>query len=146
MLSVKEKLRKKGIPVTSQRISILKYISESFSHPTVERIFSDLSESMPALSRATVYNTLEAFVKCGLVRELRVDKEKARYEGTMREDHHHFYCTECKEVYDVIFGDEKKYSDVKEICGHKVNDFTAVFTGICRDCDRKNTNPGGAND
>lgn len=40
------------------------------SHPTAEELYHVLRDEDPGLSLATVYNTLDAFTRCGLVRRI----------------------------------------------------------------------------
>ena len=49
---------------------------------------------------ATVYNTLDALVRCGVVRQVKLDRTAIRYCPNMRE-HAHFYCEDCGRVFDV---------------------------------------------
>ena len=43
---------------------------------------------------ATVYNCLDALVKCGLARQVTLERGAARFCPNMRE-HGHFYCDSC---------------------------------------------------
>jgi hypothetical protein len=55
---------------------------------------------MPEISHATVYNCLDALVKCGLVRQVTLERGATRFCPNMHE-HCHFYCDECGTVFDV---------------------------------------------
>lgn len=55
---------------------------------------------MPEISFATVYNCLDVLVRCGLVREVTLERSPARFCPNMRE-HCHFYCEECGQVTDI---------------------------------------------
>jgi Fe2+ or Zn2+ uptake regulation protein len=55
---------------------------------------------MPEISMATVYNGLDALVKCGLVRQVTLERGAARFCPNMRE-HCHFYCDGCDSVFDI---------------------------------------------
>ena len=52
------------------------------------------------MSKATVYNTLNLFVECGLLRALTVDRDRVYYDSTV-EPHHHFYNVDTGEMIDV---------------------------------------------
>ncbi|HEY3055259.1 MAG TPA: transcriptional repressor [Thermoanaerobaculia bacterium] len=45
-------------------------------HPSADRVWHTVAESFPAISRATVYNTLHLFVEKGLLREVHLDPER----------------------------------------------------------------------
>ena len=74
-------------------------------HPTVEEVFIRAKQGMPDISMATVYNCLDALVKCGLVRHVNLDRAATRYCPNMKE-HCHFYCDECGGIFDVDFADD----------------------------------------
>jgi len=69
-------------------------------HPTAEQVFIRAKPGMPEISMATVYNCLDALVKCGLVRQVTLERGAARFCPNMRE-HCHFYCDRCDRVFDV---------------------------------------------
>jgi len=69
-------------------------------HPTAEQVFMRAKKGMPDISMATVYNCLDALVKCGLVKEVNVDRFAMRYCPNM-EEHWHFRCDTCGEVFDI---------------------------------------------
>jgi len=93
-------LRQKGIKASFQRISIYDYLRHSTAHPSVSQIFTDLHPTIPSLSRATVYNTINLFVDHKIVVPVQVDGPEARYDLADPE-HAHFHCTSCQEIYDI---------------------------------------------
>ena len=58
-------------------------------HPTAERVWSKVSKACPVISRATVYNTLNLFVKKGLLRQFVMDDGAAVFDSNTGR-HHHF--------------------------------------------------------
>jgi len=127
--NVSEILRKKGISVTTQRIEILKYLMQTKTHPTVEDIYLQIHSTFASLSRATVYNTVMAFKEVGLVQEITIEKEKARYDGNF-EAHPHFFCRTCQKVYDL--GAEVKLTYPHE--KYKVESEQIYLYGVCEYC------------
>lgn len=132
VLEAKGILQKTGIPVTMQRVTILKYLICCNQHPTVDEIFSGIKEEFPVLSKATVYNTLQTFVNSGIANELRIDREKSRYD-LVNTPHHHFLCTECGGIYDVKPEALAEIS-IKMLEGHDVEHFFGYFYGVCKNC------------
>jgi Fur family peroxide stress response transcriptional regulator len=65
---LKEKLKKKNINLSYQRLKVLEYLTQVRTHPTVDQIFTDLQKDISTLSKTTVYNTLRVLVQAGLVR------------------------------------------------------------------------------
>ena len=104
-------------------------------HPTVSTVHAALAGEMPTLSKATVYNTLNALVENGLLTALTITPEEIRYE-VKRGPHHHFLCKWCGSILDVEV--RCTYADLAEVDGHVVEDIHGYFRGTCRKC-RKGT-------
>ena len=66
-------LLKKGIRPLSYRIKVLEYLSLNRNHPTVDQIYKDLKEELPAVSKATIYNTLNLFEEHEMVKIILID-------------------------------------------------------------------------
>jgi len=125
-----EVLKQKGYFLTSPRLMVLDYLIENRSHPTAEEIYSDLKERLPSLSKATVYNALKLFVKLGVVREIKVERERSRFDART-DSHVHFTCVKCKTVFDI----EKQIIEFPKQIGSKRVMFGDVFLyGICESC------------
>jgi len=94
------RLEAAGLRVTTQRRGVLRVLREECDHPTAEELFLHARARLPEVSMATVYNTLDALVRCGVVRQVKLDRTAIRYCSNMRE-HAHFYCEDCGRVFDV---------------------------------------------
>lgn len=81
------------------RIRVFQYIAEGRTHPTADEIYGALAPQMPTLSRTTVYNTLDLFVRENIVRPLSIEENQKRYDADMR-PHGHFRCRQCGRVFD----------------------------------------------
>ena len=62
-------LRERRLPVTRQRVLVAEVLFESRDHPSVEVLRRRLVERGEHVGLATLYRTVEALVKSGLVRE-----------------------------------------------------------------------------
>lgn len=134
---IKEKLLGKNIKPSHHRIRIFQYLALSKFHPTVEMIYNDLIDEIPTLSKTTVYNTLNIFVKANLVRVLSIDEVESRYDITT-ESHGHFLCKSCGKIYDFEF--ENISLDSSELKDFQTHEKNVYFSGICSRCfkDKKN--------
>src|SRR5436190_8570617 len=97
-----ESLAAGGFRQTPQRAHVYRVLMEERDHPTAEQVFMRAKKSMPDISMATVYNCLDALVKCQLVREVNLDRVAMRYCPNMGE-HFHFHCGACGGVFDIDF-------------------------------------------
>ncbi|MBI2212575.1 MAG: transcriptional repressor [Acidobacteria bacterium] len=91
--------REAGMNVTPQRIAIYRALVGSTEHPSPEMLFNSVSRTMPSLSLATIYKTLETLETIGLVREIPVTGDRKRFDAIL-EDHHHLICNVCGSVGD----------------------------------------------
>jgi Fur family iron response transcriptional regulator len=85
------KLQASGITPTQQRMVIGRLLFSKPQHLSAEQVLALVNAAGDAkVSKATVYNTLNLFASCGLVREVIVDPTKVFYDSNMTE-HHHFF-------------------------------------------------------
>ena len=101
-----ENLHRYGITPTPQRLQIAEILLARPQHLSAEQILDRLREEGSAVSKATVYNTLNLFGERGLVKELSVDPER-RYYDSSNFPHHHFYNVDTCELTDI---------DEKDVC------------------------------
>jgi Fur family iron response transcriptional regulator len=95
-----ELLRTAGIPVTQQRVEIVRAMLSFPTHLSADQVFARVRQSVPETSRATVYNTLKLFREKKLVRELIVDPERLVYDSNTS-PHYHLYNAENGQLTDV---------------------------------------------
>ena len=98
--NLQESLAKSGQKVTPQREAVFTVLLADRDHPTVDEVFNRAREVMPGLSLATVYNCLETFVGCGLVRQVNHERESTRYCPNLA-PHAHFRDKETGQVHDI---------------------------------------------
>jgi Fur family peroxide stress response transcriptional regulator len=124
-----------GFRFTPQREHVYNVLLEKRDHPTAEEVFIRTKKTMPDISMATVYNCLDALVKCGLVRQVQLDRGATRFCPNMRE-HGHFYCNACDTVYDVDLPAKPKPVIILPH-GFKAEHFDVAIHGICPKCAKK---------
>lgn len=128
-----ELLNSNSLRVTGPRIEILNILKANHSPLTISEIHSKISSKGTDL--ATVYRTINSFLKFNIVSEVDFKDEFKRYELIFdRHHHHHIVCKVCKKVEDIDFcvGD-KIEKDLKKR-GYKNISHSLEFFGICEDC------------
>lgn len=127
MGEVEKTLLSHGVKPTAQRVVIAEYILNTHSHPTADEVLQAVSERLPVLSRATVYNTLHALVEAGVVREVITDAGCVRYDANVS-DHHHFVDVNSGRIFDIP---DEMVPKLKERLGdrYKVHSYKVVFYG-----------------
>lgn len=125
-------LSKHGIRPSMQRIFIMDYLMSVKSHPSADKIYEELSVSMPTLSKATVYNTLNLFTEKGVVKMITLDPNEMRFDGDI-DTHAHFRCTLCGVLEDVMMSEQQvKAIEFKTL--HKVISTDVYLGGVCVKC------------
>ena len=85
-----DQLRKAGIRPTGQRLAVMRTIREGGRrHLAPEAFHRELADAGVRMSLATVYNTLNHFADCGLLR--RVGVGDRTWFCTNAVTHHHFF-------------------------------------------------------
>lgn len=128
-----ERLATSGFRFTPQRQHVYNILLEKRDHPTVEDVFIRSKQGMPDISMATVYNCLDALVKCDLVRQVNLDRAATRYCPNMKE-HCHFYCDQCGGVFDIDFASGGHGAGLEVPQGFEIRQHEVSLRGICRDC------------
>jgi Fur family peroxide stress response transcriptional regulator len=129
-----EHLGTTGFRLTPQRRQVYDVLLHKRDHPDAEQVFMRAKRAMPEISLATVYNCLDALVKCGLARQVTVDRGATRFCPNMHE-HGHFHCDECGTVFDVEL--PRELPGISLPRGFKPRRYEAAIHGLCADCARK---------
>lgn len=79
-----------GLRLTRQRESVYRALCASHTHPTAEQLLAQVHRDDPEVSQATVYNTLDTLVECGLANRIPASTSggACRYDADMQEHVH----------------------------------------------------------
>ncbi|MFR5876026.1 MAG: Fur family transcriptional regulator [Eubacterium sp.] len=126
---ITEIFKAKGFRATPQRIAVYKYLCENHTHPTVDDIYSSLSAANPSFSKTTVYNSLDALEKQGLIMSVNIDSERIHYDAVCGL-HGHFICRKCKKIFDF----NVDYIAFSGLDGFDISKQDVYCSGICPEC------------
>jgi Fur family peroxide stress response transcriptional regulator len=130
-----EKLRARDFRITPQRLAVLKILSESKKHPTVEQVYAQVRQEFPTISLATVYKTVALLKEMGELLELGMRDGSSRYDGNKPWPHSHVICTQCKNIVDYEeLPLEKLRRDAAAKTGFRIVDLQLDFLGVCPLC------------
>lgn len=137
-------LRQAGLKVTPQRLAILSFLEGNTSHPSAEEIYRALKPNFPSLSPATVYNTLEALIRAGVLQEVGIDPARRRVDPNPA-PHTHFLCTKCSRVYDLVLP-AGELNIPQRVAGFTIHRYALNLYGHCPSCAQpeRETPPGQA--
>ena len=124
-------LKNRKVRPSYQRIKVLEYLNKNQCHPTVDQIFKDLQSEIPTLSKSTIYNTLNLFLKSGLIRVINIEDNETRYD-IITKNHGHFKCESCGKIFN--FSIDFNSFKTEELSGFKIIDKNLYFKGICPKC------------
>lgn len=127
-------LRRAGLKLTPQRIAIVRELDGDRSHPTAQELFERLRAAFPTMSFATVYNTLDALAKLGLVSSLRLGSA-VRFDPNTT-PHHHAVCDRCGHVVDLPAEPTEPGTKnaIEAQSGFTVRAEQRTYRGLCRGC------------
>jgi len=132
----KNYLQEKGLRNTRQREAILDVFFSADKHITVEELFNMIKKTVPEIGYATVHRNLSLLCECGLADEIKIGKQKARYEPKFGQEHHdHLICIKCGRFIEV---NDTKIEGLQDKLA-EANDFIPVrhkleIYGICSKC------------
>ena len=129
---VKNRLLEFGVKPSLQRIAIMEYLMEHFTHPTADVIFNDLYPSIPTLSKTTVYNTLKLFEEQGAIRTINIDDKNQRYDADIS-NHAHFKCKICGCVNDFPIKNVSIFESIAS-ADFILTECQVYYKGYCRQC------------
>jgi len=123
-----------GKRLTPQREAVLRAVRERDDHPTAGDIFARAKQYLPAISYATVYNSLRYLRGAGLVREISFGDGASRYDG-ITERHDHALCTECGKLVDFDLAEPAELmQEAARKSRFQAESVHLTLVGRCPDC------------
>jgi Fur family peroxide stress response transcriptional regulator len=140
---ISQQIRAAGLRLTPQRLLIYQTLLQSKEHPTAQTIYEATKDSLPSLSQATVYNTLQALVKAGLIQELGDAGDGTIHYDADLTPHVNLICTRCHRVDD--FHDVPLNSVAQQVAGqsgYQIQGARVAYYGLCPECQTAVSNAG----
>jgi Fe2+ or Zn2+ uptake regulation protein len=132
---LREQCAAAGLRLTPQRDVLLHVLSETLDHPTADALVQQVRAVLPSVSHATVYRNVQELVRAGLIGTLERAGAAVQFEVNP-EDHHHFVCRGCGQVWDVYLEKvgvrmDRRRSPLK---GFQIDRREVHLHGLCARC------------
>jgi Fur family iron response transcriptional regulator len=89
------------IQASAPRLAVADFVLNTDTHPTAEEVKLEVEKRMPAVSLATIYNTLHLFVEKGLLKAVKDPKRDLVRFDCNTKPHFHFYDEATSRLYDL---------------------------------------------
>jgi len=120
---------------TPERNYLLKLIYQRNDHFGADDLFLTVDKERFNISKATVYNSLELFLECGIITKHYLNNNTSIYEKAYGfKQHDHFICQECKKI--IEFCDPRLYQikkSLEEVLKVEINSHQLYLYGYCKD-------------
>jgi Fur family peroxide stress response transcriptional regulator len=134
---LRRRFRECRLRLTPQRTAIYRALVGTTSHPTAEALYASVRRTYPNISPNTVYYTLSALRRAGLVQEVNYGRDGARFDGNLT-PHHHLICIACHCIEDVMDEHLDRLPLATTVTkGFEVRRHRVEFYGFCKACRRK---------
>lgn len=131
-MEVQSLLRDNDLKVTPQRLAILNHLKDA-GHSSIDEIYGSVRSLFPSVSLGTVYKNLTDMSELGILAEVKIPKQKQKYEIS-KEPHVHLVCEACGKICDFDINIDSIVDRVQKSSRYEIKDRSAVFTGTCPEC------------
>lgn len=138
---LQRELRARRIRLTRQRRVVVQVMESAARHMDANEILELAQQIDPAITRVTVYRTLDLLKRHGLIDELdllHLRGHRHYYESHGPRDHIHVACVGCGKVREV---ESPLYEELKQQisrdCGIEITVARTEIGGLCEECRAK---------
>ncbi|HEY8367928.1 MAG TPA: transcriptional repressor [Thermodesulfobacteriota bacterium] len=136
MHEVRARLEARDQRLTPQREAVYEYLRRVHHHPTAEEVYLAVKETVPRVSLATVYKSLELLVDCGLASKFTYGDASARYD-IRTDEHSHARCVRCGRIDDLDVAPDAAWLHGAELKGFRPTELRLEVLGECGACQQR---------
>ncbi len=126
-------LRREHYRITEPRKAMLAVLVEESKPLSAEQVHQMVGAEKADL--VTVYRSLEAFEKAGIVQRFNLESGKALYELVEENHHyHHIICRKCHRAEKLDFCEAEKLEALAKNLGYEDVNHVLELYGVCEDC------------
>ena len=128
-------LKAEGMRTTKQRLDIWDELCSTDDHRDIETILQSLIKKKINVSRATLYRTIDVFVKHNLLKKVSLGNGKILYEHNKKSispSHDHILCEDCGEIFEFFDSNITILeNEIAKKLNMKVTQRTHQLSGVC---------------
>jgi Fe2+ or Zn2+ uptake regulation protein len=131
---IREKFRRSGYTLTSQRRAVLEALEEARGHPSAEDVYLIVKKKNPRVALGTVYQALSVLEEIGVVGSKHWSESPTRYDLNL-EPHLDIRCARCgavSEIPGVELGELDE--SIRHNTPYEVTRMAIVAEGLCPSC------------
>lgn len=135
--AIVERMQESGYRLTKPRLAVLQVLQSEGEHLSPAEILARGQAIYPALSRATVYRTLELLSELGLLRLIHPGEQRASVACVemSHHGHHHLLCVSCGCMIpfeECVVGELETL--LTQRLGFEIRGHVLEFYGLCEEC------------
>ncbi len=131
---IREKFRRSGYTLTSQRRAVLEALKEANGHPSAEDIYLKVKTKNPRVALGTVYQALSVLEEIGVVGSKHWSESPTRYDLNV-EPHLDIRCARCGEVSEIPGVELGELEEsIRDNTPYEVTRTTIAVEGLCPSC------------
>jgi Fur family transcriptional regulator, ferric uptake regulator len=135
---VRERFRRSGYTLTSQRRAVLEALKDFKGHPSAEEVYLVVKKKNPRVALGTVYQALSVLEEIGLIEAKHWSESPVRYDLNT-EPHHDIRCTRCGEVTEIPGVEFEDFAaHIRENTPYEVTNASLIIEGVCPGCQSRN--------
>ncbi len=133
---IRERFRRSGYTLTSQRKAVLEALGESRGHPSAEDVYLLVKRKNPRVALGTVYQALGVLEEIGVIGAKHWSDSPTRYDLNVG-PHLDIRCVDCGEVSEVPgIGFDDLEASIQAATPYEVTRATVVVEGLCPACQK----------
>jgi len=120
--------------LTKQRKVVLQVIHQAETHLTANEVYDKAKQLLPAISLATVYNSLRFLKDAGYITEIAFAGSASRFDKRV-ERHDHALCVKCGKLIDIDLEiPQELIQKAVTLSSFKPDSIEITLRGLCPDC------------
>jgi len=129
-----QSLRKAEVRITPPRRVVIEVLAAQ-EHLTAPEVVAAVQKRAPAISRASVYRTLDLLTRLGICRIATMGLPIVRYTLTPTGNHHHLVCSNCLRAFEFdSCGLSALVPELEARTGFRISGHLLEAYGLCADC------------